>query len=308
MRTIKKGTSGTAAKPNQRARQLTKEALCLAQTLRPRGGHLPLALVADKLQTRYGYSRGGPVRVKPEKLAASLNVSLSQVKRALGDLQEAKLISFKQQTRHKTKQTYGGSLHEVGKLDSRLDEIYFYMQPPPRPKRCTQARPRVSVEECLEVARADRAAYEADLSATAGDRWGRPRYDEEVAEALRQLKAAEAERNADLMREARADEQASKFEEDIAIEAVVATFMWAVEYVRAAWAVNDARAQAEYEGTDEHEAEARSFAREQFLEELLVNGPTYAVLGIPGWAEALHEHFPEVYAKYFREPGPRATP
>lgn len=285
-----KGIGGRSIRKTSRTRKPSGEALCLARTLRPRGGHLPLALVADRLRARDLYSRGRPVRVKPEKLAADLNLSLPQVKRALADLQGAQLIRFQQQTRHKAKQTYGGSLYEVGKLVDRLDEIHFYMQPPPRPKRRAQAQPRVSVEETLEAARADRDAYEADRAAAAATIWGKPRYDEEIRGEV-----------AEALREARADEQASKFEDDLALESVVETFMWAVEYVRAAWAANDAREQAQYEGPDEYEMEARSFKRQQFLEHLLVEGPALAVLDIPGYRDALFEYFPEVYAKLFPE-------
>lgn len=61
--------------------------------------------------------------------------------------------------------------------------------------------------------------------------------------------------------------------------------------------LRDAREQFLEEGISEVEAEALGQDRQDLLEHLFTDGPLLAWLGVPGYRERLHEHFPQVYTQ-----------
>ena len=199
-------------------------------------------------------------------LVADTCLTRKQVRDALETLREAELIRFERQ--HNGRRGWGRAFYDCQAL------VYEVRKPPPDYRRLMA---EADYEEYLE----DRAREQEN---TGG--WGVPRYDEEVRREVEEA-----------LREARADAQATRYEEDLALEVLADNFLAAVEYIRAEWGLRDAREQAQYDGMTEEEAEAIALEREDYLAHLVTDGLALAWLGIPGYREALDAHFPNLFEK-----------
>ena len=244
----------------------------------------------DALKKQRSFAGWSDVSLTMNGLMEETGLTRKQVRDALETLREAGLITFKRQ--HHGKRGWGRSFYDCRKLVTEVENV-----------RAATKRRRDPREE----ARLDHDLYMSDVAA---EQEREDQYDEYVREILDECLSA-----SDLaFAHERAEQEA--YTDQIAEESALFEEHDFHATQRALWGARTGldpdewtmdpipRRRPEFIEADrqycetfkEEMAQAR---RDDWLEHLIVEGPMLAVMGIPGYAEALATHFPDEFARLF---------